>query len=509
MTRICIKLLALAILFTAIASPAMAQQRNASFLNPATAQRPSADGKAGNLPITVAADPAQIDAGETLTNVARRITVFFYNGFRSPVTISNLTLNADGNVRSKVLTDDCKTLKELPVSDRCSIALEVIPNSPGPWTVELLLTHSGQGRIARAEIIGTTLGKADEKSEGLAISKKIAPPLEFGTVRAGEEQATRTMLIENDSNELLLISAIDLIADPTSGLTLRPTGCKASDQLKPGESCPITVIWAPHARGNIATDLIVRHNGNLGFVVVPIRGSAQNNDGDKNDGGTGGTQQVRDFRQPPVRSSNAASLMPQSDNAGVPAPSINNLPLPSARQIANSLPPIQMPRPSAPVVQQPAQGGVGQQASAIDLPLQLIGTVGGRAILGSPQHEPVLIGLGESSQISGVTVELLQLDALRAVVNVDGVRKVLSLRNAPSYIQQGSSNNSTGGAGGGGAAASRTPIAPRIAVPPVETPAAEPQAEAPAPQSPPATPAPSGASAVPNPVTPAELGPLL
>ncbi len=180
------------------AAPAMAQSRNAAFLDPASSAGAGGAGAKGGGPNTVVADPAQTDAGETLVNVARRVTVFFYNGFRSVVQLNELTINADGNVRSKVLSDDCKAIKALPPQARCSVVMEIVPGSPGPWSVELLLNHSGQGRIARAELVGTTLGKTDEKSEGLAVSKKIAAPIDFGAVHAGEESAARTMLIEND-----------------------------------------------------------------------------------------------------------------------------------------------------------------------------------------------------------------------------------------------------------------------------------------------------------------------
>src|SRR5262249_39458191 len=128
-------------------------------------------------------------------------------------------------------------------------------------------------------------GKTDEKAQGLAISKKIASPLDFGNVRVSEESVARTMLIENDSTEPLKISSIDLITRDDQGLRLRPVGCEEGDELKPGESCPLTVMWEPEYRGNIATDLIVRHSGGLGFVVVPIRGVATADEGKEGKGG--------------------------------------------------------------------------------------------------------------------------------------------------------------------------------------------------------------------------------
>ncbi len=419
---------------------ALAQSRNASFMNPSAGQR-AGDGKGGSqLPVSVVADPAQVDAGETLVNVARRVTVFFYNGYRNPVTIADITMNADGNVRGKIVSDDCKTLKSLPVNDRCSVAVEVTPNSPGPWTVELLLNHSGQGRITRAEIVGTTLGKTGDKSEGLAISKKIAQTLDFGSVNARAEKATRTMLIENDSNDQLVISTIDLIAQEGEGLALRGTGCKEGDKLKPGESCPITVMWAPASRGNLATDLIVRHNGSLGFVVVPIRGAATMAEGDKGTASTGGSGSGNS-------NENSGALVPRIFGSLPLPPSQPSLPdLPSASQIAQTLLPIKSssvtppvtPTPASPVAQDPA-------AQAYNIPFKLIGTVGGRAILSGQGQETAIVGLGETAFLNGYNVELLQLDTNRAVISVEGIRKELGLRKATSFIQSRSSGSPRSG----------------------------------------------------------------
>ncbi len=438
----------LIVMLMSVGSPAFAQTRNASFVNPNSVSQKTADGKNGSLSNTVVADPASIDAGETLVNVARRITVFFYNGFRNPVQINDLTLNADGNVRSKVITDDCKGIKTLPVQDKCSVALEITPSSPGPWSVELLLNHSGTGRIARAEVNGSTLGKADEKSEGLAISKKIAAPLDFGTVMVNEEKAARTMLIENDSTVPLLISSIDLIAPEGEGLTVRKMGCKEGDELKPGESCPITVMWEPMVRGNVATDLIVRHSGNLGFVVVPIRGAGST--------GTDSGDDVADKSgKPKTRTSSPSSLMPRSSGDPLQIrsaqPSLDTLPLPPrSNDEEATLPPMKSssvsPQRKPPSVKNMSQAEEGPVSQAPEI--MLIGTVGGRAILSDAEDQTYMVGLGEKVSVGGEDIELLQLDPTRAVVMAAGHRMNLTLRNkqtiAPKQAERSGDEDSGG-----------------------------------------------------------------
>ncbi|MBI3419573.1 MAG: hypothetical protein HY053_05530 [Proteobacteria bacterium] len=416
--------------------PAAAQSRNAAFLDPASSGGGGKGDSKMSLANTVVADPPQLDAGETLVNVARRVTVFFYNGFRAPVALKGLMVNADGNVRSKVLSDDCHTIRTLPNQDRCSIVMEIVPSSPGPWSVELLLNHSGQGRIARAEIIGSTLGKTDEKAEGLAVSKKIATPLDFGTVAVREESVARTMLIENDSTEPLKIEAIDLITHDQAGLRLRPQGCKQGDQLKPGESCPITVMWEPMQRGNIATDLIVHHSGSLGFVVVPIRGIASSGEGKKGDDKNVGSNKGNDSALLPQRGDETHVILP-----AMMAP-------PPIEQIAQSLPAINSKAVKAPAPQREGEQPQQQQQQQLELPtVALIGTVGGRAILGGPDDQTYMMGLGETISIEGIPVSLMQLDSARAVVNISGVRKELYLRQAPTILKkkESSSPNFTSG----------------------------------------------------------------
>ncbi len=445
------------------AAPTAAQGRNASFIDPSA--MPGKDGKnTAMMASTVAADPPQTDAGETLVNVARRVTVFFFNGARNAVQLKQLTINADGNVRSKVLADDCRSLRTLPPLDRCSIAMEVVPTSPGPWSVEVLLNHSGPGRIARGEILGTTLGKTDGRAEGLTVSKKIAAALEFGDVRVGVESVARTMLIENDSSDPLDIDSIDLVDNGDSSLRLRDSGCQRGDSLRSGESCPITIMWTPRRRGSIATDLIVHHSGNLGFVVVPIRGKAVV-DEEGTDGGSGSASRTDS-------GSSGASLVPkgggemQARVAGaILAPPSAPAP-PSVSDIVKSLPKIKDHRLS-----RNKSAGDATPGPA----LSLIGTVNNRAILGSVDGQTYVIGLGETAVINDEVVALLQLDPTRAVVNISGARRVLALRQAPTIRK---SSTALGGASSSPSASSTSeplgtvsaPEASSISAPPVTAP---------------------------------------
>jgi hypothetical protein len=451
--------LLLVIFLLTVVSPAWAQ-RNASFLDPASGAPAKSDKGPMASARSLVADPSQTDAGETLVNVARRVTVFFFNGFGMPVHLTQLTLNADGNVRSKVLTDDCRVIQTLPPQDRCSIVMEIVPSSPGPWSVELLMNHSGQGRIARAEVTGTTLGKTDEKAQGLAISKKIAAALDFGQVRANEESVARTMLIENDSTEPLKIASIDLIARDDQGLNLRPVGCEEGDELQPGESCPLTVMWEPEYRGNIATDLIVRHSGGLGFVVVPIRGIAID---DGKGSAVAGRPKGSFGSLAPKNRGDSVSSLPGSFLPPIPG-GIEPLPV---GDITKPAPATKAERSAPPPAREEPL-----LAPAAPMAIALIGTVNGRAILGDASNQTYVVSLGETTMIEDQVVELLQLESTRAVLSIGGVRKELFLRRAPAVVKRSASTEGSSSRLGGASASSGA--APEEPLPTVEAPATVP-----------------------------------
>jgi hypothetical protein len=241
-------------------------------------------------------------------------------------------------------------------------------------------------------------------------------------------------LIENDSTAPLIISSIDLIASDREGLSVRKTGCREGDELKPGESCPITVLWQPSEHGNIATDLIVRHSGNLGFVIVPIRGqgtkAADKDDGDSRGGG-----------------SRASGMMPRgpSSTAIASLPGMDTLPLPGADDdappvISGSLMPMKSSAlKAAPARKDPPRVSdmVKEEKREIIIPkILLIGTVGGRAILGDTQDQTYMVGLGEKTSIGGLDVELVQLEPTHAVIVVADKRISLSLRNSQTIVHQ-------------------------------------------------------------------------
>ncbi len=392
------------LLLTFLASYALA--RDAAFVDPG-----APGGNSGDEAVKV--DPkGDIDTGESVVNVARRTTLFFVNQSAGPVQIENISVNNDGNVKAEITNDDCSKQGTLAAQSRCSVEITVTPISSGPWTVETLLTHNGAGRIARAKLLGKTTGAtttADKKDTGLSFSSKEVSPINFGDVEIGTGKAVRSALMVNDSPETITLYAIDVIA-AENGLERLDQGCVVDMELKPGESCPVTLVWQPVSHGQISTDLIIRHSGRLGFAVIPIRGAAKGNDvvSDK-DSKSGDTKSAGGDKKDSTKSN------------GLPPP-----PTPEDIEKASlgKIPPVSSS--ALPMTSQSAKGGDGK--------LHLIGTVGNRAVILKPDETTAVVGVGDDLTWGDDTAKVKAVTPKSVTLVIDGKDKVLMLGSSPELI---------------------------------------------------------------------------
>ncbi len=384
--------------------------RDAAFLDPGvtTGSVGGAAGRSGDEAVNV--EPkSEIDTGESVVNVARRTTLFFANPTTQPVEVVSVATNADGNVHSDVVSDDCSKEGKIAASSRCSVVVEVTPSLPGAWSVEVLMTHKSAGRIARAKLTGKTGVQAvgDKKDNGLALSAKEAKPVEFGDIEVDGGRAVRSALMINDSFDSITLLSIDVIA-AENGLERLDQGCAVDMELKPGESCPVTLVWKPKAKGIISTDLIIRHSGKLGFAVVPVRGKAHGN---------------ASAAESPKDSSSAQAT------AGSSAPSSGKEPpaLTAAedleRAVGNKIPPITADMLPRSVVAVPP--------AASSEVFHLIGTVGHRAVLLKPDGTTSVVDVGEDIPYGdGKIAKITSVLPKEADIFIKGARKVLRLERA-------------------------------------------------------------------------------
>lgn len=414
--------------------PHLSSAREAAFVQPGAAGTKGAGVEA------LVPEPKELDTGESVSGVARRVTLFFSNQSALPVGILNISVNGDSNVAVETLSDDCKMMGKIPSGSRCSIVLSITPSSPGPWSVEVLITHDGVGRITRAQVNGETLG--DKKSDkaatmGLAMSAQKVDPVDFGEVESGGGEAVRTALVSNDSAEDLTVLSIDLVS-PNNGLSLMEQGCEIDQTLKTGESCPITLKWTPTSRGMISTDLIVRHTGRVGFIVIPIRGKAS---------GTAVASSDKDKKDDKAKTETI--IKTETSSSSAPA---TITPPPTAQQLdelAKNLPPLSKDQIAQATKDTKAVTDAASLKPSKPEPpdIMLIGTVGEKAILKIGGTTKIM-AVGTTVSANQSKIKLLSVSPRAASLNIDGTETTVTLNetrvmvtdSAPAEDMQGAAS---------------------------------------------------------------------
>lgn len=386
-------------------TPAFAAGRDAAFIEPGKGGGASKDAPTE----IIYATPTDLDVGETIAGVAKRVTLFFNNSGAKAATISQMTISADGNVLAELIDNDCQALGSIPAGERCSVGVQITPNSPGPWTAEIVVVHDGPGRVTRAAVLGSTAGEVGNSGQqpGLSLlGSEKAQVVDFGDVEVGSS-AVRSMLLVNDSPNPLNIKDLELVS-PGRGLQLLKEGCQIDAEIAAGDSCPITIKWEPLGRGDVSTDLIIHHTGPVGFAVLPVRGKVTGALGSGVGISTSSTSSSK-FDTPET----AAASLPTGKAGGVPSISAAAL--------------------------------FAKAAGGADAKLTLRGVVGQRALLADASGSVVVGSIGQIIIAEGVEHKILAVEKDRVIISADGRRAELTMT-----MGVGSSSN---GAGGGGAAA--------------------------------------------------------
>jgi hypothetical protein len=415
----------LALLFAVGGEPAFA--RDAAFLEPG-----ASGGGGGSSEEAIKVDPkAEIDVGETTLSVAKRVSVFFVNQTNAPVKIEKVVVNSDSNVTAEATANDCTKQGTIEASSRCSVEISVTAVSPGSWSVDVLMTHNGAGRITRARLTGKTSGvtSSDNKSSGLAVNAKETKPVDFGEISVGDGKIVRSTLMINDSAEPITIYSIDVI-EADNGLQRLDQGCAVDMELAPGASCPVTLLWVPKSNGPISTDLIIRHSGRLGFAVIPVRGMAKGPSSTTKVAATDGKKEVVPL-PPSVREL-------ESEMVGKVTPV-------SSATLENS----------APIAEARATG---------DGSVHLIGTIGERALLLTSTGDTIIIAEGGEFAINGKSAKIVAVKSRSIDYVVGGVRKTLPLEASSMLVDRAAKQNAqestatTSAQKGSGGAASSVPL---------------------------------------------------
>ncbi|MBV8061939.1 MAG: hypothetical protein JO126_06775 [Alphaproteobacteria bacterium] len=415
------------------------QARDAAFLDPGASTL-----NGGNDNAIRVEPKSDIDIGETVPNVARRSTIFLVNQTNVPVQIQKIAVNSDSNVKAEITSDDCSKLGTLASLSRCDIEFALTPDtSGGPWSVEVLITHNGAGRITRIHFNGKTTGNGgqDKKEMGLAVSAKEVKPVDFGDVTVGEGKVVRSTLMVNDSPDPITLYSIDVI-EADNGLTRLDQGCAVDMELKPGESCPVTMLWAPGANGQISTDLIIRHSGRVGFAVIPLRGKAHG--GPENTGQDTG----RNGKYSSRSSGGSTSIAPPPSAQELSKANLN-FPTVSASALGGGV----SDTHKAPVRTAPSPDDVSND-------IHLIGTVGDRAVIVKPDGSTAVARVGDTVAMDDIKAKVVTITPKTLTLSMNGKSFDFQLEASHDLIERAKStqeSSKTSAANGGGPAPPSVP----------------------------------------------------
>lgn len=180
-----------------------------------------------------------------------------------PMSVVSASIDG-GSSGFSVLSDRCTAATVTPGRD-CSVTVNFTPPYFGGWNDTLVFDTGGEqvlvpldGSGGGTETVVSPAGRAEPQA------------VWFGTVRAGTTSSPRGIRIVNDGSGPMNVESIVLVADEREArFTVADQTC-THEAILPGESCSVSVAFAPDAAGIERATLAVETNG--GTVNARVSG---------------------------------------------------------------------------------------------------------------------------------------------------------------------------------------------------------------------------------------------
>lgn len=219
-------------------------------------------GGAGGL---VASNPT-VDGGAIPMGATAQVVVLFRNEGGQPVETGLIRLYPSSTVSAAIALNQCKE-EALAAGAECAVALTVKALQPGPWRVEMLMSHNGRTRLATATLSGN-VEAAEGSADKLASDVETIPDsLDFGSL-SSSQTLVEPIILRNITSTEIDVSDIYIDTSEQAGYSLK-TEC---DKLAAGQACIATVTWAPKIKGRSSGVLVIKHTGPTGLSSVPLKG---------------------------------------------------------------------------------------------------------------------------------------------------------------------------------------------------------------------------------------------
>ena len=243
-------------------------------------------------------------------------------------------------------------------------------------------------------------------------SPKEIKPIDFGVVEVGGEKTVRSTAMVNDSSEPITIRSIEMI-EANNGLHRLTQGCAIGKELAPGAACSVALQWEPKAAGEVSTDLVINHSGKIGFTVIAVRGEAK------------GPVLASTIAPSNVEVKTEKKLAEHPDALPPPAQKVE-------KKEAEKIAPVSTAsRKSGPISDRNKSARYrGERTGG----LNLIGTVGDRAIFMLPEGGTCVVSTGGVVEMKDGPVKLVSVNAYSADIMIGGKRNTLLLKAAPPLV---------------------------------------------------------------------------
>jgi len=251
-----IALLLFAVIMLTGAGEAFAQYRG--FDSPTS--RMSGGGGFGLVPVESA-----IDGGSIPIGASAQVVVLFRNEGAQDVETGLINLYPSSNITAEISLNQCAT--GLPSGAECAIAISIKGLQAGAWRLEMLMRHSGRTRLVTATVSGNVEASSDSSDRLASDIEAIPNDVDFGSL-SSSQTLIESVILRNTTSTLINISEITMNAAESAGYVVE-TDCV---ELKAGQACIATIVWAPKRTGPASGVLIVRHDGPTAITSIAING---------------------------------------------------------------------------------------------------------------------------------------------------------------------------------------------------------------------------------------------
>ncbi|MCB1651294.1 MAG: choice-of-anchor D domain-containing protein [Alphaproteobacteria bacterium] len=208
----------------------------------------------------------QVDGGTIPIGATAQVVLLFKNDGGRPVETGTIRLYPSSTVSSAVSLNQCEE-EPLPSGAECAIALSVKGLQPGPWRIEMLMSHNGRSRLVTSTISGS-VEAAEGAGENLTSDIEMIPSeLDFGSL-SSSQTLVEPIILRNVTSTPIKISNLYIDASEQAGYSLKGE----CEELAAGQSCIATVTWSPKLKGRSSGVLVAKHSGPAGLSSVPLKG---------------------------------------------------------------------------------------------------------------------------------------------------------------------------------------------------------------------------------------------